>query len=205
MPLTEVRLELDEAEVPGDVRRFLEETNRRIDAFQHESRVPGFVSTDLERAYRVLRTVAQGRLTPGAMFCEWGSGFGAIACLAAMLDFDAVGIEIEAELVEAARQLADDFDVPVEFIQGSFIPRGSAVQTEIGMGFAWLKPEEAEPGELGFDPDDFDIIFAYPWPDEEDVAAALFERHGRPGALLVTYHGGDVFRLRRKVAKKTRR
>jgi predicted O-methyltransferase YrrM len=180
----------------------LQEADRRIDAFQHESRVPGFVSTDLERAYRVLRTVAQGHLTPGGLFCEWGCGFGAIACLAAMLDFDAVGIEIEAELVQAARQLADDFDVPVEFVNSSFIPRGSAVQVEVGLGFAWLKAEEARPGDVGFDPDDFDVIFAYPWPDEEDVAADLFERYARPGALLVTYHGGDLFRLRRKVAKK---
>jgi hypothetical protein len=202
MPLLDVPLELDDAEVPGDVRRFLAEANRRIDAFQQESRVPGFVSTDLERAYRVLRVVAQSRLTPGGLFCEWGCGFGAIACLAAMLDFDAVGIEIEAELVQAARQLAADFAVPVEFVNASFLPRGSAVHTEVGLGFAWLKAEEARPGEVGFDPDDFDVIFAYPWPDEEDVAADLFGRYARPGALLVTYHGGDLFRLRRKVGKK---
>lgn len=205
MPLVDVRLELDAAEISGDVRRFLQEANGRIEAFQQESRVPGFVSTDLERAYRVLRAVAQQRLMPGGLFCEWGCGFGAIACLAAMLDFDAVGIEIEAELVQAARQLADDFDVPAEFVNASFLPPGSAVQVELGLGFAWLKAEEARPGDVGFDPDDFDIIFAYPWPDEEDVAAALFERYGRPGALLVTYHGGDMFRLRRKVGKKPRR
>ena len=175
MPLVEIPLELDDEEAPGDVRRFLTEANQRIEAFQQDSRVPGFVSTDLERAYRVLRAVAQNRLTPGGLFCEWGCGLGAITCLAAMLDFDAVGIEIEAELVQAARKLADDFDVPAEFIEASFLPPGNTVHTEVGLGFAWLNAEAANPDDVGFDPDDFDIIFAYPWPDEEDVAADLFE------------------------------
>ena len=33
----------------------------------------------------------------------------------------------------------------------------------------------------------------------------LFDRYARTGALLVTYHGGDELRLRRKVGKKPRR
>ena len=41
------------------------------------------------------------------------------------------------------------------------------------------------------DPASFDVVFAYPWPDEEAVVAALFERHSSPGAILATYHGGD--------------
>lgn len=205
MPLVDVRLELDDAPIPGDVRLFLREANRRIDVFQRDCRVPGFVPSDLEQTYRVLRAVAESHVKRGALFCEWGSGFGAIACLAAMLDFDAVGIEIEDELVDAAQRLADDFDVPVEFQRGSFIPHGGAVYADVGAGFVWLKPEEAGRDEFGFDPDDFDVIFAYPWPDEEDIAAILFERYAARGALLVTYHGGAEFRLRRKVVKKSRR
>jgi predicted O-methyltransferase YrrM len=204
MPLADVRLNIDDAAIPGDVERFLAEAERRIEVHQRESRVPGFVASDAERTYRVLESVA-AKFERGGAFCEWGSGLGVITCMAAMLDFDAVGIEIEEELVEGARQLARDFEVPAEFLHGSFLPHGCNVQTETGTGFAWLKTEEAGLDELPFDPDDFDVIFAYPWPDEEDVAAVVFERYAKAGALLVTYHGGDVFRLRRKVAKKSRR
>lgn len=205
MPLADVPLERFTAAIPGDVRAFLREADRRIEAFQHETRVPGFVPSNLEEAYRVLRGVAETRAKPGALFCEWGSGFGAVACLAAMLDFDAVGIEIEDELVDQAEKLARDFDVPVEFLRGSFLPHGSAIHAEVTDGLAWLKEEEAAPEGLAFDTDDFDVIFAYPWPDEADVTKILFERYARPNALLVSFHGGDEFRLRRKVAKKARR
>jgi hypothetical protein len=41
-----------------------------------------------------------------------------------MLGIDACGIEIEGELMDAAQQFADDFGLPVEFIRGSFIPKG---------------------------------------------------------------------------------
>ena len=51
---------------------------------------------------------------------------------------------------------------------------------------------------MGFGPADFDVIFAFPWPDEEDVIPALFDRYAVRGAVLVTYHEGESFRVRRK-------
>jgi len=207
MALVDVHLNLDNADIPEDVLRFLREADRRIDEFQRDSPVPGFVACDLQYTYRVLRTVAEAQVAPGALFCEWGSGFGVVACLAALLDFDAVGIEIDRRLVNEAQKLADDFELPVEFLHGSFIPHGAAIESDPdnGTGFAWLDHEEAGEGELAFDPDDFDVIFAYPWPDEEDVTTVIFERFAKPGALMVTYHSDNDFRLRRKVTRKTRR
>jgi len=205
MPLVDVPLDVDDASIPGDVLRFLAEADRRIEWYQRDSRVPGFVASDAERTYHVLRSVASAYAKPGALFCEWGSGLGVITCMAAMLDFDAVGIEIEEELVAGAQELARDFDVPAEFVHGSFLPHGCHFRSGGGDGFAWLKTERAGRDDLPFDPDDFAVIFAYPWPDEEDVAAIVFERYAAVGALLVTFHGGDVFRLRRKVGKKARR
>ena len=38
--------------------------------------------------------------------------------------------------------------------------------------------------ELGLDVSDFDLVFAYPWPDEQAVTAALFDRFAGPGAVL---------------------
>ena len=113
MPLADVKLPLDEDAVPADVRAFLREADLRIDEFQQHARIPGFVPSDYPRVYQVLRCLASANLTPGNLFCEWGSGFGVVAGLAAMLDFDAVGIEIEGDLVDAAQKLADDFELPV--------------------------------------------------------------------------------------------
>ena len=202
MPLVDVPFDVDDSALPGDVQRFLAEAEQRIDDFQRDSRVPGFVASNAVQSYRVLRSVAASYATPGALFCEWGSGLGVITCMAAMLDFDAVGIEIEQELVVAAQQLARDFDVPAEFVHGSFLPPGFTFRPKLGSGFAWLKTERAGRDELPFDVNDFAVIFAYPWPDEEDVAAIVFERYAAVGALLITFHGSDEFRLRRKVAKK---
>jgi hypothetical protein len=184
----------------------LQEAERRIARFQRAGRVPAFVPSDFAGAYGVLEALAAADLASGSLFCEWGSGFGVVTCLAAMLEFDACGIEIEGELVDAARRLANDFDLPVEFLCGSFIPPGGEVYLETGAGFSWLTTSQhcVRP-ELELAPDDFQVIFAYPWPDEERVTARLFERYAAPGAVLVTYHGGMEFRVRRKQRAKVSR
>jgi hypothetical protein len=198
-----VNLAADLSALPADVRAFLDEADRRIERFQIERHVPGFVPSDFARTYGVLRALADADLAPGNLFCEWGSGFGVVTDLAAMLDFDAHGIEVDGELVAAARQLAADFDVPVEFARGSFIPPGTDVCLEANDGFCWLVTDErgtADETDLG--PDDFSVIFAYPWPDEEHVVEDLFERHAAAGAILVTYRGEENLRVQRKVGRK---
>ena len=205
MPLVDLNPLKGGASVPGDVRSFLREADRRIERFRLNSRIHGFVPSDFERTYGILRALATADLTPGTLFCEWGSGFGVVACLAAMLDFDACGIEIEGELVDAAMRLAADFDLPVEFIHGSFIPGKSETCLDSGDGFGWLSTQvDSGLDELGLVPSDFGVIYAYPWPDEERLIGALFERHGSAGAVLLTYHGGEDFRLRRKTGGKPR-
>jgi hypothetical protein len=199
MPLLDFFLPVAGDAPPRDVRTFLHEANRRIERFQRDHLIPAFVPSDFARTYDALRTLAAGDLAPGNLFCEWGSGFGVVACLASMLDFDACGIEIEGDLVDEARQLAEDFDLPVEFIRGSFIPPGGNGCFDADGDFAWLTLEAGGAHEeLGYGPDDFDVIFAYPWPDEEHFVAALFERYAESGAVLLTHHGGDRLRLRRK-------
>jgi hypothetical protein len=54
---------------------------------------------------------------------------------------------------------------------------------------------------LQLDPDDFDIIFAYPWPGEEQVIFDLFADNAAVGALLLTYLGQEGLRLQRKVKR----
>jgi hypothetical protein len=188
--------------LPADVRSFLREADRRIDRFLLTSHIPAFVPSDFGATYGILKKLAGAWTKPGRLFCEWGSGFGVVACLAAMLDLDAYGIEIEAELVDAAQKLADDFGLPVTFIQGSFIPQGGEACNARDDGFAWLTPQgDSTHEKLGLAPDDFALIFAYPWPDEERVTADLFEHYAGAGAVLVTYHGASAFRVRRKKAR----
>jgi hypothetical protein len=192
--------------LPDDVRAFLRDADRRIERFQRECRAPGFVPSDFPRAYGILRALMESGAAPGPLFCEWGSGFGVIACLAAMLGFDAHGIEIEVDLVDAARRLADDFDLPVEFVCGSFIPPEGETCLGADNEYAWLctRADRTE-DELGLAPADFDVVFAFPWPDEEYVIPALFDRHAAPGAVLVTYHEAAEFRVRRKGRSAERR
>src|SRR5262249_28372845 len=154
------------------------EAERRIGRFQKDGRVPGFVPSDFEASYRILRALTQTLSVPGTLFCEWGSGFGVVSCLAAMLEYGAYGIEIEEELVSSAQQLAADFALPVEFLRGSFIPQGGGAWTAGDDRFAWLSTEESDTeAELGLVVGDFGVIFAYPWPDEEELTARLFERY----------------------------
>ena len=65
--------------------------------------------------------------------------------------------------------------------------------------------QRASDDDLELGPADFDVIFAYPWPDEMMLVDNLFERHASAGSLLVTFHGGDEFRLQRKKKAKLRR
>jgi hypothetical protein len=200
MPLVDVELVVDSGPLPGDVARFLCEAEHRIERFQMTSRAHAFVPSDYAGAYHVLRSIVEASVAPGPRFCEWGSGFGVVASLAALLDYEAYGIEIEPELVESAESLAGDFEVPVTFVRDSFIPPGGEDCADVPTSFGWLTADAGRADqELDLATDDFDVVFAYPWPDEEKVIDDLFYRFGAVGAVLVTYHGGEGFRVRRKV------
>jgi hypothetical protein len=199
MPLRNVPRPNPTGLIPADIRAFLREADRRIQSFCRRHCNAAFVPCNFSGAYEILEHLAGRAAGAGTLFCEWGSGFGVIACLAAFLEFDAYGIEVDSRLVQASRRLAADFQLPVEFAHGSFIPAGDRILTRAAGSFAWLTTTEPPAyDELGLDTEDFGVIFAYPWPDEERALSQLFERHAGAGALLVTHHGGDEFRLRKK-------
>jgi hypothetical protein len=193
-------------EIPPDVRRLLDEADQRIE--EHLRRCPakahGFVASDFVAAYDALRKIAGSHLSTGHAFCEWGSGFGVATLLAAMLDFDACGIEVDLTLVSAAQELAADFSIDADFVHGSFIPPDDEelVDRDYAAGsaeFCWLVTDSDDAYEqLGLDADDFDLVYAYPWPNEEHVVENLFERHAADGALLLTYGHLASMRLLRK-------
>ncbi len=209
MPLVDVEISIDGSVLSDDVVAFLREADLRVSKFVRDSpiRVTGFVPSDFVTVYQALRAITEAKLAPGTSLCEWGSGFGVVASLAAMLEFKVCGIEIERGLVDASRRLADDFGLPVEFVHGSFIPSGAEAHVEEALAdtsaeYFWLATDADDAyDELGLGPHGFDVVFAYPWPGEECLIEVLFEKYAAEEALLLTYNKYNSVRLRRKVGE----
>ena len=202
MALASLDLVIDPSRpIPPRVQDFLADASARVEAFIDstlDDPVAGFVPSNYPMVYRALEAVRDH--AAGKEFCEWGSGLGVIACMASMLGFDAVGIEIEPRLVAESASLARDHQLNVQFVRGSYVPDGDVPEQESDEAHVMtLEPGRAAYEELGLDVDDFDCIFAYPWPGEDDVVTNIFKRHAARGAVLVTYHGQDGLLVRRKV------
>ena len=172
MPLVDIKISTNGSVLPDDVAAFLREADMRVSQFVRNSpiRITGFVPSNFVTVYHALRAITEANLAPGTSLCEWGSGFGVVASLAAMLEFKVCGIEIERGLVNASRRLADDFRLPVEFVHGSFVPSGAEADVEEAYAassteYFWLVTDADDAyDELGLGPHDFDVVFAYPWP-----------------------------------------
>ncbi len=202
--LADVEFEPPKLSIPPEIAALLADAEERIDALDNTTRIeiPAFVPSNFQVAYRALAEIRTSNLATGRRFIEWGSGIGVVACLASSLGFDAVGIEIEPKLVAIARELAADHDIQVQFATGSFVPDGVVPRVDWVDGVAWLTTEGVDGHEeLELDPDDFDVVFAYPWPGEEQVIFDLFADTASVGSLLLTYHGIDGVRLQRKVKR----
>lgn len=188
--------------LPKRVLKLLADADEAIERFQFEHRdqpVAAFVPCDFVLAYQALDMVTELNLAPGHRFVEWGSGAGVVTCLAAMLGWDAVGIEIEDSLVDLAIALADEHEIEAQFVHGSFVPEDCDIDMAEQREINWLDtdgPNAYE--ELDLEPDDFDLVFAYPWPGEEQIVFDLFRESAAVGTLLLTYHGQEGVKLQRK-------
>jgi len=211
VPLVDIEISMNGSVLPHDVVAFLREADLRVSQFVRNSpiRVTGFVPSNFVTVYQALRAITEGNLASGTSLCEWGSGFGVVASLAAMLEFKVCGIEIERRLVDASRRLADDFGLPVEFVHGSFIPSGAEADVEEAYAdtspeYFWLVTDADDAyDELGLGPHDYDVVFAYPWPGEECLIEGLFEKYAAEEALLLTYNQYNSVRLQRKVGERS--
>ncbi|MEX0642312.1 MAG: class I SAM-dependent methyltransferase [Pirellulales bacterium] len=202
--LTDIEFKPRKISIPPPIAALLADAQQRIDALDNTTRIeiPAFVPSNFELVFRALAEIDAANLATGRRFIEWGSGIGVVACLASFVGFDAVGIEIESKLVEIAQQIAGEHHITVQFACGSFVPDGVVPHVDWIDGVAWLTttgPDGHE--ELELDPDDFDLVFAYPWPGEEHVIFDLFADTAAVGALLLTYHGLDGVQLKRKVRR----
>jgi hypothetical protein len=121
------------------------------------------------------------------------------------LGFDVIGIESEWDLLQEGKLTARQWSVPVELIHGNFLPDGAESLAEDpglpSLGHAVPSAYEL----LGLDLDDFAIVYAYPWPGEDDFHEAVFDRFAAAGAMLLLFCGPNDIRLWRKQQREPRR
>ncbi len=201
--------DLFNAPPPADeAQALLREADERIDDFLHRRRgtvIHDFVCSDFQAVDAHLRWIVEQHLIAGRAFCEWGCGFGVIALLASLQNFDACGIDVQSELIQHAEQLAEDFGIPAQFAYGSLIPPGcdDLILDVEELAHIDLDTPSAYK-ELCLDLCDFDLVFGYPWPGHERFMEDVFDYNASDGALLLTYHGIEDLRLHRRVRGKSR-
>ena len=117
-----------------------------------------------------------------------------------MNGFRPYGIEIQQKLVASARSLASDLNYAIAFAEGTFLLPGdedlaSGADSHTRLDFnarAW--------DEMELKPADCDVVFAYPWPNEEAFVDNVFRRHASANALLLTFHDLGRVLVQRKVS-----
>lgn len=212
MAIEEIDIDISTRTLPANVARLIQESDRRWEQFfadEGTRRLPRFVPSEAELVFAALDDVTRHDLPPGRVFCEWGSGFGTGVCLAALLGYEAYGIEIQPELVDISREMARDLDIPVDIVCTSYIPEGFESYSGVG-GEELVKSRTfAYPGEtdemdfqyegMACDIAEIDLFFAYPWPEEQELIQQLFDAVAMEGAILIAYHSAKEICAYRKL------
>ena len=202
MPLTEIDLPLEFDHQPVDrAIDWLESVSDRIQQFQDRwdrKPIEQFVASDFELVYQALCNIRRRELVTGNRFCEWGCGFAVVSCLADQLNWDVIAIEAEADLIDEARRTIYDRQASVELWHGNFLPPGAERLADDDALPSLGHREASVYDQIGLRVDDFDLIFAYPWPGEGEFLEAVFERHAEVGACFLTFRGPYDLRLVRK-------
>ena len=129
-------------------------------------------------------------------FLELGSGVGAITIVADLLGFDAYGIELEPALIEASWDLAERFGSKATFAEGSFVPPSYRDELALqSVDFLTITEGADAYAELGLALDDFDVVYGYPWPGEEEWMQELVRSHTGPSTSFLTYSDGGGYEL----------
>lgn len=206
MALKSIKFPVEVTCVSPEADRLVRDAEARIEQFIHRRRndpLPAFVPSDFRLGYAALKLIRDQHLAPDMTMCEWGSGFGVIACLGTQLGYDACGIEVERDLNDESQALADEHELTTQFALGSFIPEGGDHLADGSGEFAALSTDlPSGYDELGLDVDDFGLIYAYPWPGEEHTVERIFEAYAATGALLVTYRGMNHIHVHRKIGRR---
>tara|TARA_R110002072_G_scaffold10569_35_gene49272 strand:- start:2387 stop:2983 length:597 start_codon:yes stop_codon:yes gene_type:complete len=129
-------------------------------------------------------------------FVELGSGMGVITILADLMGYDAYGIEIDPELVDESCKLAERFGSRATFVEGSFVPLEYRDETELLDTDSLTLTEGADAyDELGMDFADFDLVFGFPWPGEEDWLFEMVRRHAGTQTTFLSFENREGYVL----------
>lgn len=155
MSLEPIEIEPAPGPIPERVANWIEAGKRvgkSVDCFDY---IPS--SAELLHAYL--------QVVPGKRYCEWGSGAGIGVGIAAMLGFDATGIEINSELSEKSRQALHEFGLQADVVNASYhdvvIPA--------------------------------DVVFCYCWPGQVNAVCERFDSVMPPGTWLLLAVGAERF------------
>ena len=212
MAIKELDIEFSTQALPADVTRLIQASDRRWDQFfanRANRRFPRLIPSDPALVFTALACVTQQDLPPGRVFCEWGSGFGTATCLAALLGYEAYGIELHAELADISRDMAHELAIPVEILCTSYIPEGYDSYAGIGgddlvQSATFFYPGDALNGAPQYDGMDYtlaevDLFFVYPWPEEQELMQQLFDAVAMEGAILIAYYSAKEICVYRKM------
>lgn len=198
MSLREIPLKLEPGSLPPKVQAVVEAWDQRSDAFFDQGygeKHPNYVASDNALVYSALLQLLEGDHVRKGIFLEWGCGFGVATCVAALIGFEAHGIELEEPLYREAIGLKQDFDVPATILHGDYLPEGFEESDGVG-GKDLITPDSSEGfhaevryGDL--DAAEVDLFFVYPWPGQEELMLDLFRAVASYGAVLLMYLGDD--------------
>jgi SAM-dependent methyltransferase len=194
---------INESTISVEIETRIAQAKARIEAFQDRwdrPQIEQFVAADYALVFQSMVWTLETQPTIGRRFLEWGCGFAIVSALAAHLGLDAIGFEAEQDLLEQGRQTLKEWDAPVELIHGNFLPRGAESLAD-DPTVPSLGHDVASGYDIaGLDLDDFALVYAYPWPGEDDFHEAVFARYAAPGALLMLFCGPNDERLWRKTS-----
>jgi hypothetical protein len=144
-----------------------------------------YVSADYDA---VFRSLVQLRGKKAVTFLEWGSGLGVVTIMASCLGFEAYGIENEPELVEHAHAFGKRYAPAARFVCGNFFPS----EFEWNPGEGEIEVRTALHGAAAYERmgrklSDFDLVYAYPWPEEHQLYRNVMRKYGGSESLFLTY------------------
>lgn len=154
----------------------------------------GYVSADYLAVFDSL-----ARLRGSALkVLEWGSGLGIVTIMASRMGFESYGIEAEPHLIKQSEILAQTYGPDARFAQGSFIPDQFRTDpANAGGVYRTIIEAESAYGALAMEISDFDLVYAYPWPDELALYHRIIRKFGRRGSMLLTYDARAGMKLAR--------
>lgn len=180
--------------VPENLRQLWQQADIVWEAEQHSQAFYSYASANYDLVFRSLDQLTGKAST----FLEWGSGLGMVSIMASQLGFESYGIEAESELVKLAQGFADQVGVNTQFAIGSFIP--DAFEWNPADGDESIRtvidaPDAYDQFDLRLE--DFDLIYAYPWPTEHQLYHNILKQFARPGAFFLSYDAREGIDLRR--------